>query len=102
MRNFLVPKWVRKYREIYKQKGLPEKMQNVKPITYSVVKHGMIGLTKYTSTFWNKKNIRCNAVAFGGVYKNQDKNFIKLKEGLPSIVRNVIGHIEFAKPLDKK
>ena len=59
--------------EIYKNK----KKSFFKPVSYSVVKHGMIGLTKYTSTFWNKKNIRCNAVAFGGVYKNQDKNFVK-------------------------
>jgi len=48
-----------------------------KPISYSVVKNGIIGLTKYTSTFWNKNNIRCNAVAFGGVYRNQDKFFVK-------------------------
>lgn len=49
----------------------------VKPVSYSVVKHGIIGLTKYTSTIWIKKNIRCNAVAFGGVFKNQDKSFVK-------------------------
>ncbi len=48
-----------------------------KPVSYSVVKHGIIGLTKYTSTIWNKKNIRCNTVAFGGVYKNQQKSFVK-------------------------
>ena len=35
------------------------------------------GLTKYTSTFWIKKNIRCNAVAFGGVYNKQKKAFVK-------------------------
>ncbi len=48
-----------------------------KPVSYSVVKHGIIGLTKYTSTFWAKNNIRCNAVAFGGVYTNQEKSFVK-------------------------
>ena len=26
----------------------------------------------------------------------------KLKKDLPSVIRNVVGHIEFAKPLDKK
>ena len=55
-----------------------------KPVSYSVVKHGIIGLTKYTSTFWAKNNIRCNAVAFGGVYTNQNKSFVnKLKKLIP-------------------
>tara|TARA_B100000315_G_C14554697_1_gene577560 strand:+ start:1124 stop:1906 length:783 start_codon:yes stop_codon:yes gene_type:complete len=66
--------------EIYKNK----KNSFYKPVSYSVVKHGIIGLTKYTSTFWCKKNIRCNAVAFGGVYKNQNKNFVnKLSKLIP-------------------
>ena len=54
-----------------------------KPVTYSVVKHGIIGLTKYTATYWPKK-IRCNALAFGGMENNQDKNFIKnIKKLIP-------------------
>ena len=52
------------------------KKNSVKPVTYSVIKHGIIGLTKYTATYWPKK-IRCNAVAFGGMEKDQDKSFIK-------------------------
>jgi len=52
------------------------KKNSVKPVTYSVIKHGIIGLTKYTATYWPKK-VRCNAVAFGGMEKNQDKAFIK-------------------------
>jgi NAD(P)-dependent dehydrogenase (short-subunit alcohol dehydrogenase family) len=55
----------------------------VKPVTYSVVKHGIIGLTKYTATYWPKK-IRCNALAFGGMENNQDKNFIEnIKKLIP-------------------
>lgn len=49
----------------------------IKPVTYSVVKHGIIGLTKYTASYWGEKNIRCNAIAPGGIYNNQDKSFIK-------------------------
>ena len=49
----------------------------VKPVTYSVVKHGIIGLTKYVASYWGKKNIRCNAIAPGGIYNNQDHSFVK-------------------------
>ena len=56
---------------IYKNSGF------VKPVTYSVVKHGIIGLTKYTASYWGEKNIRCNAVAPGGIYNNQNSSFVK-------------------------
>ena len=49
----------------------------VKPVTYSIVKHGIIGLTKYVASYWGKKNIRCNAIAPGGIYNNQDPSFVK-------------------------
>ena len=49
----------------------------IKPITYSIVKHGIIGLTKYTASYWGNKNIRCNAIAPGGIFNYQDKSFIK-------------------------
>ena len=49
----------------------------IKPVTYSVVKHGIIGLTKYTASYWGKKNIRCNAIAPGGIYNNQNNSFVK-------------------------
>jgi NAD(P)-dependent dehydrogenase (short-subunit alcohol dehydrogenase family) len=48
-----------------------------KPVTYSVVKHGIIGLTKYTASYWGKKNIRCNAIAPGGIFNQQNKSFVK-------------------------
>ena len=56
---------------VYKNTGF------VKPITYSVVKHGIIGLTKYTASYWGKNNIRCNAIAPGGIFNNQEKTFVK-------------------------
>ena len=55
-----------------------------KPIMYSVIKHGIIGLTKYISTYWNNKNITCNALSPGPVDNNQPKYFLnKLKKQIP-------------------
>ena len=55
-----------------------------KPISYSVVKHGIIGLTKYTATYWANKNIRCNSFAPGGIINNQPKNFLnRIKKLIP-------------------
>ena len=56
---------------VYKKSGF------VKPVTYSVVKHGIIGLTKYTASYWGAKNIRCNAIAPGGIFNNQNKDFVR-------------------------
>ena len=61
---------------LYKQEDLDESMQNVKPITYSVIKHALIGLTKYTATYWADKGVRCNAFAPGGVFNNHSEDFL--------------------------
>ena len=63
--------------KIYKKEGLPEHEQPVKPVTYSVIKHGLIGLTKYLATYWAGKGVRCNALCPGGIYNNQPDEFIK-------------------------
>ena len=62
---------------IYKKEGLPENEQPVKPVTYSVIKHGLIGLTKYLATYWADKGVRCNALCPGGIYANQSDDFVK-------------------------
>jgi NAD(P)-dependent dehydrogenase (short-subunit alcohol dehydrogenase family) len=61
---------------LYKIEGVPEELQPVKPITYSVVKTGLIGITRYVSTYWAEKNVRCNAICPGGVENNQNATFI--------------------------
>jgi NAD(P)-dependent dehydrogenase (short-subunit alcohol dehydrogenase family) len=61
---------------LYKIDGIPEELQPVKPITYSVVKTGLIGITRYVSTYWAEKNVRCNAICPGGVENNQNATFI--------------------------
>ena len=62
---------------IYKKEGLSDDMQQVKPITYSVIKHGLIGLTKYLATYWADKSVRVNVLCPGGVYNNQPDDFVE-------------------------
>lgn len=61
---------------LYKQDGLADEQQNVKPVTYSVIKHGLIGFTKYIATYWAEKGVRCNAFAPGGVFNNHPDEFL--------------------------
>ena len=62
---------------LYTKSELSENQQPVKPITYSVVKTGLIGLTRYLATYWAEKNVRCNAICPGGVENSQPKDFLK-------------------------
>jgi NAD(P)-dependent dehydrogenase (short-subunit alcohol dehydrogenase family) len=50
---------------------------DVKPVDYSVTKHGIIGLTKYLSTYFGDKGIRVNSISPGGVYTDQSDDFVK-------------------------
>lgn len=61
---------------LYRVDGVIDSLQPVKPITYSVVKTGIIGLTRYVSTYWADKNVRCNAICPGGVENNQNEDFV--------------------------
>ncbi|WP_276359566.1 SDR family oxidoreductase [Daejeonella sp. H1SJ63] len=61
---------------LYRVEGLKEEQQPVKPITYSVVKTGLIGMTRYVATYWAERNVRCNAICPGGVENNQNELFM--------------------------
>jgi len=61
---------------LYRQPGLTDDRQPVKPVTYSVVKHGLIGLTKYLATYWADRGVRCNAISPGGIFNGQSDEFV--------------------------
>lgn len=61
---------------LYRKEELPENLQPVKPVTYSVIKTGLIGLTRYLATYWGSKNVRVNALSPGGVYVDQPPEFV--------------------------
>ena len=62
---------------LYSKPGLADNQQPVKPVTYSVVKTGLIGLTRYLATYWVEQNVRCNAICPGGVENGQSETFIR-------------------------
>lgn len=67
---------------LYRQENLEAARQPVKPVTYSVVKHGLVGLTKYLATYWADRKVRVNAISPGGVYTGQPEAFVERLTGL--------------------
>ncbi len=61
---------------LYAKKNVDLHLQPVKPVTYSVIKSGLIGLTRYLSTYWIDQNVRCNAICPGGVENGQPSDFL--------------------------
>jgi NAD(P)-dependent dehydrogenase (short-subunit alcohol dehydrogenase family) len=61
---------------LYRQPGVAEDEQPVKPVTYSVVKTGLIGLTRYLATYWATSGVRVNAISPGGVFNHQPEAFL--------------------------
>lgn len=60
---------------LYRKEGLAEDEQPVKPVTYSVVKTALLGLTRYLSTYWVQQGVRVNAISPGGVFNGQPDEF---------------------------
>jgi NAD(P)-dependent dehydrogenase (short-subunit alcohol dehydrogenase family) len=62
---------------LYRKPGLPEDRQPVKPVTYSVIKTALIGLTRYLAAYWAQDDVRVNALSPGGVYADQPEEFVQ-------------------------
>lgn len=62
---------------LYRKEGLADEQQPVKPITYSAIKTGLIGLTLYLATYWADKGVRANSLSPGGIFTGQGDEFVK-------------------------
>jgi NAD(P)-dependent dehydrogenase (short-subunit alcohol dehydrogenase family) len=62
---------------LYRKDGLSPDAQPVKPVTYSVIKAGLVGLTRYLATYWAENGVRANALSPGGVFNEQGDEFVQ-------------------------
>ncbi len=72
---------------LYRNENVADELQPVKPVTYSVVKTGLIGLTRYLATYWADRGVRCNALSPGGVFAEQPDDFVQRLSSLIPVGR---------------
>jgi NAD(P)-dependent dehydrogenase (short-subunit alcohol dehydrogenase family) len=69
---------------LYRREGIADADQPVKPVTYSVIKTALIGLTRYLATYWADCGVRVNALSPGGVRVDQPDAFVaRLSQLIP-------------------
>jgi NAD(P)-dependent dehydrogenase (short-subunit alcohol dehydrogenase family) len=54
------------------------------------VKSGLLGLSKYISSYWAKKNVRSNCLLPGGIRTDQDEVFVSKLESLIPLQRMAV------------
>jgi NAD(P)-dependent dehydrogenase (short-subunit alcohol dehydrogenase family) len=62
---------------LYRVDGAPPGAQPKKPVSYTVVKAGLHGLTIYLATYWADRGVRANTLTVGGVENGQPRDFVE-------------------------
>jgi NAD(P)-dependent dehydrogenase (short-subunit alcohol dehydrogenase family) len=62
---------------VYLKPGQTPGDQPFKPVSYSVVKGGLVMLTAYLATYWAEQNIRVNTLTPASVYNGQDWSLVE-------------------------
>lgn len=61
---------------LYEKPAVLPAEQPVKPVSYTVVKAGLHGLTLYLATYWAAIGVRVNTLVLGGVENGQPADFV--------------------------
>lgn len=64
-----------------------EGTQMTVPAAYSLIKGGIINLSRYLATYYAPYNIRVNVICPGGVFNNQDPKFVERYKKLTPLAR---------------
>lgn len=62
---------------LYERLDATKDQQPVKPVSYTVVKAGLHGMTLYLSTYWASAGVRVNTLVLGGVENSQPADFLE-------------------------
>jgi NAD(P)-dependent dehydrogenase (short-subunit alcohol dehydrogenase family) len=62
---------------VYRDPSLPPDEQPIKPLGYTVVKAGIIGMTRWLATYWAERGVRVNTLTVGGVFNAQPEEFVR-------------------------
>ena len=62
---------------LYRVPDVSDDEQPVKSVSYSAIKSGLVGLTRYLATYWAENGVRVNALSPGGIYTDQDPDFVQ-------------------------
>src|SRR5581483_5067582 len=62
---------------LYRRDGLADDEQPVKPVSYSVTKAGLDGMTRWLATYWGDRGVRVNTLTVGGVENGQPAEFVR-------------------------